>query len=244
MIVPHGILVTSGGGAGDGARTSSLPLSHCRRASRDQPPRRPLRTRRRRLRVRGRLPRRSWIRRKGAAGDAGTRPHRPPRAVSDPDAMRALCFGGSVEACLQSRWKSSGACATLGAGSSQTRSSPSTHGTLRSCRPRARCSARSIGATRGSAATSASSAAAFEVPSFEVEELIDAGACVVEIVQVSARRRHSGAEVRRRIASVYSFRAGVVFKHVIYLDRAEALAAAGLPLRPTGQPRSGPTETA
>lgn len=87
-------------------------------------------------------------------------------------------------------------------------------------------------------------AAAFEVPSFEVEELIDAGARVVEIVQVSARGRHSGAEVRRRIASVYSFRAGVVFKHVIYLDRAEALAAAGLPLRPTGEPRSGPTETA
>jgi hypothetical protein len=28
MIVPHGILVTSRGGAGDGARTSSLPLSH------------------------------------------------------------------------------------------------------------------------------------------------------------------------------------------------------------------------
>ena len=30
-------------------------------------------------------------------------------------------------------------------------------------------------------------AAAFEAPSFEVEELIDAGACVVEVVQVSAR---------------------------------------------------------
>lgn len=86
-------------------------------------------------------------------------------------------------------------------------------------------------------------AAAFEVPSFEVEELIDAGACGREF---RSRRggRHSGAEVRRRIASVYSFRAGVVSKHVIYLDRAEALAAAGLPLRPTGQPRSGPTETA
>jgi hypothetical protein len=61
------------------------------------------------------------------------------------------------------------------------------------------------------------------------EELIDAGTCVVEIAEVSAR------EVRRRIVSVYSLRAGVVFKHVIYLDRAEALAAAGLPLRPTRQ---------
>jgi hypothetical protein len=87
-------------------------------------------------------------------------------------------------------------------------------------------------------------AAAFGAPSFEVEELIDAGACVVEIVQVSARGRHSGAVVRRRIASVYSLRAGVVFRHVIYLDRAEALAAVGLPPRPTRQPRSGPTETA
>jgi hypothetical protein len=45
---------------------------------------------------------------------------------------------------------------------------------------------------------------------------------VVEIVQVSARGRGSGAEVRRRIASVYGLRAGVVFKQVIYLDRAEA----------------------
>jgi GNAT superfamily N-acetyltransferase/ketosteroid isomerase-like protein len=87
-------------------------------------------------------------------------------------------------------------------------------------------------------------AAGFGTPSFEVEELIDAGACVVEIVQVSARGRHSGAGVRRRIASVYSLRAGLVFKHVIYLDRAEALAAAGLPPRQTRQPRSGPTETA
>jgi GNAT superfamily N-acetyltransferase/ketosteroid isomerase-like protein len=81
-------------------------------------------------------------------------------------------------------------------------------------------------------------------PSFEVEELIDAGACVVEIVQVSARGRHSGADVHRRIASVYSLRAGLVIKHEIYLDRAEALAAAGLPLRQTRQPRSGPTEAA
>jgi ketosteroid isomerase-like protein len=53
-------------------------------------------------------------------------------------------------------------------------------------------------------------AAAFEAPSFEVEELIEAGEGVVEIVQVSA----AGA------------------------------AAAGLPLGPTGRPRSGPTETA
>jgi ketosteroid isomerase-like protein len=87
-------------------------------------------------------------------------------------------------------------------------------------------------------------AAAFEVPSFEVEELINAGACLVEVVEVSARGWHSAAGVRRRIASVYSFREGVVSKQVIYLDRAEALADAGLPRRPTGQPRSGPTETA
>lgn len=50
--------------------------------------------------------------------------------------------------------------------------------------------------------------AAFEAPSFEVEQFIDADACVVEVVQVLARGRHSGAEVRRRIASVYSLRAG------------------------------------
>jgi ketosteroid isomerase-like protein len=51
-------------------------------------------------------------------------------------------------------------------------------------------------------------AAAFESPSLEVEEVIDAGGCVVEIGQVSERGRHSGAEVRRRVAGVYSFEEG------------------------------------
>jgi SnoaL-like protein len=41
-------------------------------------------------------------------------------------------------------------------------------------------------------------AAAFGVPSFEVEELIDAGACVAEIVRASAR-----APQRRRGAPAY-----------------------------------------
>jgi predicted N-acetyltransferase YhbS/ketosteroid isomerase-like protein len=87
-------------------------------------------------------------------------------------------------------------------------------------------------------------AAAFEAPAFEVEELIDAGTCVVEIVQVSARGRHCGAEVRRRIASLYKLRAGVVIEHVIYLDRAEALAAAGLRRRPRSRLRSDPGHAA
>jgi len=62
--------------------------------------------------------------------------------------------------------------------------------------------------------------------------------------RLAERARHSGAEVRRCIASVYSLRAGLIFKHVIYLDRAEALAAVGCHPRRTRQPRSGPTETA
>jgi ketosteroid isomerase-like protein len=155
-----------------------------------------------------------------------------------------LCSGGSVGACRPSGWKWSGDRATLGAGSFRTRSSPSTRWTPRSCRPRAEMFGQIYRGHEGLRRYISEFAAAFEAPSFEVEDLIDAGACVVEIVQVSARGRHSGAEVRRRIASVYSLRAGVVFKHVIYLDRAEALAAAGLPLRPTRQPRSGTTETA
>jgi ketosteroid isomerase-like protein len=69
---------------------------------------------------------------------------------------------------------------------------------------------------------------AFEAPSFEVEELIDAGACVVEVIRVSTRGKASGAEVRRRIANLYSLRAGLVLEHVIYLNPDEALAAAGL----------------
>ncbi len=69
---------------------------------------------------------------------------------------------------------------------------------------------------------------AFEAPSFEVEKLVDAGACVVEVSLVSTRGKESGVEVRRRVANLYRLRAGLVFEQVIYLNPDEALAAAGL----------------
>jgi ketosteroid isomerase-like protein len=73
--------------------------------------------------------------------------------------------------------------------------------------------------------------AAFGALSFEVEELIDAGACVVEIVQVSACGRHSGAGVRRPIASVYSLRAGLVFNQKRATARVKAPAGGRAPGR-------------
>jgi hypothetical protein len=55
-------------------------------------------------------------------------------------------------------------------------------------------------------------------------------------VLLEDRECSAGAELGRRIASVYSVRAELVFKHVIYLDQAEALAAAWMPLRQTRRP--------
>lgn len=65
----------------------------------------------------------------------------------------------------------------------------------------------------------------WEPPTFELEELFDARNRVVEVVHASTRGRQSGVEVGRRIPSVYTVRDGLIAKHVIYLDPADAVNA-------------------
>jgi ketosteroid isomerase-like protein len=62
----------------------------------------------------------------------------------------------------------------------------------------------------------------------DVEELIDAGDCVLAVVVRHGRGRVSGAEVSDRIFNVWTFRHGAVVAFDSLRDRAEALALAGL----------------
>ena len=70
-------------------------------------------------------------------------------------------------------------------------------------------------------------AATFESPSFEVEEVIDAAVCGRDrsgLGPRAAQRRRGPPAYRQRL----QLPRRVVFKHVIYLGRHEALAAAGV----------------
>ena len=51
---------------------------------------------------------------------------------------------------------------------------------------------------------------------------------MVEVVRLLTRGRKGGVGVQQRMACVYYVSDGLISKQVIYLDRAEALAAAGL----------------
>ena len=62
----------------------------------------------------------------------------------------------------------------------------------------------------------------------EIEELFDAGDHVVTFVYVRARGRGSGAEVDLRPGHHLFFRDGLLLSITTYLERAEALAAAGI----------------
>jgi ketosteroid isomerase-like protein len=62
----------------------------------------------------------------------------------------------------------------------------------------------------------------------EVEELFEAGDQIVTFVHVRVRGRGSGVEVNTKPAHHIVFRDGVVVRLTTYLDRAEALAAAGI----------------
>jgi ketosteroid isomerase-like protein len=60
------------------------------------------------------------------------------------------------------------------------------------------------------------------------EELVDAGEQVISVVTRHARGRASGVEVERPFALLWTLREGKVIRVVWFLDRAEALEAAGL----------------
>jgi ketosteroid isomerase-like protein len=70
--------------------------------------------------------------------------------------------------------------------------------------------------------------AAFEPPSFELEEIVDAGERVITVALCRTRGRESGVAVSQRTATVGTIRDGLISREVIYLNRNDALAAAGM----------------
>ena len=65
----------------------------------------------------------------------------------------------------------------------------------------------------------------------EAEEFIDAGDCVVVALRVKARGKGSGVEVDARSYQVHTLRDGKLVRMDEYMDRDEALAAAGIAAR-------------
>jgi ketosteroid isomerase-like protein len=65
----------------------------------------------------------------------------------------------------------------------------------------------------------------------EVEQSFDAGDQVVVFLNTHGRGRASGVELYLQVAHVLSFRDGKCVANASYLDRDEALKAAGLPRR-------------
>jgi ketosteroid isomerase-like protein len=65
---------------------------------------------------------------------------------------------------------------------------------------------------------------------YEVEDYVDAGGgVIVALARVRAVTRRDGVEVRHTPAAVCTVRDGQIARVGFYLDRAEALAAAGTP---------------
>jgi uncharacterized protein len=64
--------------------------------------------------------------------------------------------------------------------------------------------------------------------SLDADELIDAGSSVVVVVHERGRGRGSGAPFDRRWAQVWTFREGRIIRWELFVDKAEALEAAGL----------------
>jgi ketosteroid isomerase-like protein len=60
-----------------------------------------------------------------------------------------------------------------------------------------------------------------------VEEIIDGGEIVVAATSVTGRGRISGAEIRQRFFHVFEMHEGKILRLREFLDRAEALEAAG-----------------
>jgi ketosteroid isomerase-like protein len=69
---------------------------------------------------------------------------------------------------------------------------------------------------------------AWESLHFEPERLIERGDLVVAFWRETARSRHSDLEVESQTASVFRLRDGMIVEITGYLDRDEALRAAGI----------------
>jgi ketosteroid isomerase-like protein len=64
---------------------------------------------------------------------------------------------------------------------------------------------------------------------YDVEELVDAGDTVIAVVHVHGSGRVSELELDNHIAFSATFRDGMVIKQQTFRNKAEALAAGGLP---------------
>jgi ketosteroid isomerase-like protein len=62
----------------------------------------------------------------------------------------------------------------------------------------------------------------------EIDEIIDVGALVVARIRVNGRGRESGMEIGQRLFHVIELRDGKILRLWEYLDRRQALEAAGL----------------
>ena len=69
---------------------------------------------------------------------------------------------------------------------------------------------------------------AFEQWGYDVEELLDAGECVIARVHQWGRGKASGVEVDGRFWQVWTFRDGKAIRTTHHREKAEALEAAGL----------------
>jgi len=68
----------------------------------------------------------------------------------------------------------------------------------------------------------------FHAWSVEVLEIVDAGDHVVTVMRQRATAKHGGPEVEMLLPQVWTFRDGLIARMEMYVDRAEALRAAGL----------------
>jgi ketosteroid isomerase-like protein len=62
----------------------------------------------------------------------------------------------------------------------------------------------------------------------EVDEIVEAGDVVVAAIRVHGRGRRSGMEISQRLFDVFELRDGRILRVTEYLDRDQALEAAGL----------------
>lgn len=72
-----------------------------------------------------------------------------------------------------------------------------------------------------------------------VEDLIDAGDCVVTLIRVEGKTARDGVAVQHEPAAVWTLAGGKVVSIGLYLDRADAFREAGLPApdSPVEEPR-------
>jgi ketosteroid isomerase-like protein len=63
---------------------------------------------------------------------------------------------------------------------------------------------------------------------FEIEETVEAGDAVVLLLREVGRSRHGGPEVQNATAMIFRVRDGRILEMTGYLDRDEALRAAGV----------------